>query len=236
METIGRIAEDHGLKAYAVGGCVRDWMRGVASTVDVDVTVEGSGTALAHHLGEAFGMPVRLHPQFGTATLELPRRGRWRAMRRRLDIATCRKETYREPAAYPQVSTGTLREDLRRRDFTVNAMAVALNPNRFGRLVDPFHGSRDLRKRQLRILHPGSFVDDPSRILRAARFAARFHVGLERRTARQMSRALANGLLGRLNRGRLRKEFERMAAEPHPLGALACLGRWLADASECGMR
>ncbi|HAM39971.1 MAG TPA: hypothetical protein DDX89_08285 [Candidatus Omnitrophica bacterium] len=231
LETIGRIADAHELKAYAVGGCVRDWMWGIVSTVDVDVTVEGNGMALAQRLGETFGVPVQSHPQFGTATLELPCGAPRRAMRRRLDIATCRKETYREPAAYPRVSAGTLRDDLRRRDFTINAMAMALSPDQFGRLADPFDGLRDLKKRHLRILHPDSFVDDPSRILRAARFAARFHLRLERHTERQMSRALASGLLGCLNRGRVRKEFERMAAEPQPLDALACLGRWLVEAS-----
>lgn len=231
LETIGRIADAHGLKAYAVGGCVRDWLLGITPTVDVDITVEGSGMALAQRLGETFGVPVQSHPQFGTATLELPCGAPRRAMARRLDIATCRKETYRKPAAYPRVSAGTLRDDLRRRDFTINAMAMALSPDQFGRLADPFHGSRDLRKQRLRILHPDSFFDDPSRILRAARFAARFRLRLERRTAHQMSRALASGLLGRLNRGRLRKEFQRMAAEPHPLDALACLGRWLVEAS-----
>jgi tRNA nucleotidyltransferase (CCA-adding enzyme) len=149
----------------------------------------------------------------------------------RLDIASCRKETYREPAAYPKVSQGTLRDDLFRRDFTINAMAMALNADRFGVLVDPFHGLRDLTRQRLRILHAKSFLDDPSRILRAARLAPRFHLHLEQRTARKVSWALARGLLGRLNRGRLRKEFERMAAEPNPRACLACLGRWLEASS-----
>ncbi len=226
LETIGRIAEEQGVRVYAVGGCVRDWLLGILSTVDVDITVEGDGIELAKRLGETFSVPLRSHAQFGTATLELPHR---RSMR--LDVASCRKETYREPAAYPKVSPGTLRGDLFRRDFTINAMAMGLNPDRFGVLVDPFHGLRDLKQRRLRILHPKSFVDDPSRILRAARFVPRFQLHLEPRSARQMSRALADGLLGRLNRGRLRKEFERMVAEPNPRACLACVGQWLAAAS-----
>lgn len=229
LETIGRVAEEQGVRVYAVGGCVRDWLLGISSTVDVDVTVEGDGIGLAKRLGEEFSVPLRSHAQFGTATLGLPGR---RLMR--LDVASCRKETYREPAAYPKVSRGTLRDDLFRRDFTINAMSLALNPDRFGRLMDPFRGVRDLKQRRLRILHPKSFVDDPSRILRAARFVPRFQLRLEPRSARQMSRALADGLLGRLNRGRLRKEFERMAAEPNPRACLACVGRWLAAAAQSG--
>ncbi|MBI4354159.1 MAG: CCA tRNA nucleotidyltransferase [Candidatus Omnitrophica bacterium] len=221
LETVGRVAQDQGVQAYAVGGCVRDWLLGITSTVDVDVTIEGDGIALAGRLAETFGVTPRAHAQFGTATLELPKR-------LRLDVASCRKETYREPAAYPTVSRGALRDDLFRRDFTINAMAIALNPHQGGTLIDPFHGLRDLRQRRLRILHARSFVDDPSRILRAARFAPRFGLRLERATAQQMFRALADGLLGRLNRGRLRKEFERMAAEPHPRACLICLGQWLA--------
>jgi tRNA nucleotidyltransferase (CCA-adding enzyme) len=232
LETIGRLAEEHGVKAYAVGGCVRDWLLGITSTVDVDVMVEGDGLAFAHRLGERFGVPVHPHTQFGTATLELPRAGKRPVRLMRLDVASCRNETYREPAAYPKVSAGTLRDDLRRRDFTINAMAVALQPHQVGQLVDPFHGWRDVTKRRLRTLHPRSFFDDPSRMLRAARFAARFHLDLEPCTARQMSRALTQGLLGHLNRGRVRKEFERMAAEPRPLKSLACLGRWLAEAAK----
>lgn len=231
LEAIGRMAQEQGVKAYAVGGCVRDWLLGITSTVDVDMTIEGDGIALARHLGGQFEVPVESHVQFGTATLTLPRTGKRGGRTMRLDIASCRKETYREPAAYPTVSAGTLRDDLRRRDFTINAMAVALHRRRFGCLVDPFHGRRDLTKRKLRTLHPKSFLDDPSRMLRAARFAARFHLDLEPRTACQMSHALGRGFLGRLNRGRVRKEFERMAAEPHPLECLACLGRWLASAS-----
>ncbi len=231
LETIGRVAEEEGVRVYAVGGCVRDWLLRIPSTVDVDVTVEGDGIGLAKRLGEGFNVPLRSHAQFGTATLELPRWGRRPARSMRLDVASCRKETYREPAAYPKVSPGTLRDDLFRRDFTINAMAMALNPDRFGLLVDPFHGLHDLNQRRLRILHPKSFVDDPSRILRAARFVPRFQLRLEPRSARQMSRVLADGLLGRLNRGRLRKEFERMVAEPNPRVCLECLGRWLAAAS-----
>jgi tRNA nucleotidyltransferase (CCA-adding enzyme) len=114
-----------------------------------------------------------------------------------------------------------------RRDFTVNAMAVALAPGAFGRLIDPFKGMADLKAKYLRILHPRSFVDDPSRILRAVRFAQRYHLTVEPRTRRALRRAVAAGMLERLNRGRWRKEFDRMTHEPRPLACLSLLAEWV---------
>jgi len=145
----------------------------------------------------------------------------------RIDVASCRKETYSEPAAYPKVESGALRDDLHRRDFTINAMATAIGPAEFAQLVDPFGGLADLRAKRLRILHPKSFIDDPSRILRGVRFVCRLGVTLEPGTGRAVREALADGLLARLNRGRLRKELERMVEEPDPVACLALLGRWL---------
>jgi len=220
LEKIGRLAQQQGMPAYAVGGCVRDWalaalppsaaFRGgpdgrrfrIRAVTDLDVAVEGDGIAFAKRAAGALGGSVTAHPQFGTATLQ--------RRRLRVDIASCRKETYAAPAAYPKVAAGRLRDDLFRRDFTVNAMAMALAPRAFGRLIDPFKGMADLKAKRLRILHPRSFVDDPSRILRAVRFAQRYHLAVEPRTRRALRRAVAAGMLERLNRGRLRKEFERM--------------------------
>ena len=217
LQSIGRIAEEAGMPAYAVGGCVRDWLLRRADGMDMDVTVEGNGIDVARAVASAFGGPVTAHPQFGTATVTLGSR--------RVDFATCRRERYAKPAAYPAVTPGTLEEDLFRRDFTVNAMAVALSPARFGLLVDPFHGADDLDHRRLRILHPRSFIDDPSRILRGIRFAERFGLRWEPHTARALREAMASGALGRLNAGRLHKELDRMLDEPDPS---ACLKRFAA--------
>ena len=214
LQRIGQIAEGQGVSAYAVGGCVRDWCRGITTVKDLDVTVEGNGIAMAHVLAHALGGTVTAHEPFGTATLQLP------GGKGRVDIASCRKEVYARPAAYPTVSAGTLEDDLFRRDFTVNAMALALNPGRFGALIDPFHGARDLRQKRLRILHERSFLDDPSRILRGIRFAQRFKLHWEVRTARAARSALAANALGRLNTGRLRREMERVIEEPDPLACL----------------
>ncbi len=215
LEHVGRIAETQGMSAYAVGGCVRDWLLGIRDSLDLDVTVEGQGIAVARAVAQTLGGSLTVHEQFGTASLRRPgRRGS------RVDFASCRKETYARPAAYPKVTAGTIDDDLLRRDFTVNAMALALHPGWFGQLVDPFQGARDLDRKILRMLHDRSFVDDPSRILRGVRFAKRFGLRWEARTAAAARTAIAHGALGWLNAGRLRRELERMCEEPDPVGCL----------------
>ncbi|MBI3325026.1 MAG: CCA tRNA nucleotidyltransferase [Candidatus Omnitrophica bacterium] len=234
LERIGRLAQEQAVEVYAVGGCVRDWWLNVPKVTDLDVAVVGDGIAFARAAAAALQAGVKPHEQFGTATLDLPAQPASRQRRRgqtpevfRIDIATCRKETYAKPAAYPRVSRSALSDDLFRRDFTINAMAMELVPGRFGRLVDPFNGRADLARAQLRILHDRSFIDDPSRILRAARFAQRYELQLEPGTGRCLRRALGDGVLGKLNRGRLRKELDRMVDEPDPVACLVRLGRWL---------
>lgn len=222
LEQIGRIAEARGTSVYAVGGCVRDWCLQMPRLTDLDVTVEGDGAALARVVARTLHGTLRVHPQFGTATVLLGPRGT-----RRVDVASTRKETYAKPAAYPRVTQGTLEDDLFRRDFTFNAMAVALNPGRFGALVDPFGGMEDLERRRLRILNPRSFVDDPTRILRGIRFAQRFEAHFDGVTAQRLKAAVQAGALGWLNAGRLGKELERMLHEPNPVACLKALGTHL---------
>ena len=254
LEQIGHLAEAQKVQAYAVGGCVRDWLLGLSETVDVDIAVEGDGVAFAQRLAQAFEGSIRVHPAFGTSTVMIrsdklslasseryPRRQAQQGQARqrssepfRIDVATCRRETYAKPAAYPKVAPGTLKDDLSRRDFTINAMAVALAPRDFGRLIDPFQGAKDLRQKRLRILHARSFVDDPSRILRGIRFAHRFGLRWERKTEQAMREALAAGALGWLNAGRLRKERELMAHEPRPDACLRRLEALQQDAETHG--
>ncbi len=211
LQQIGRMADRLGVPTYAVGGCVRDWLlRRPGGSTDLDISVEGSGIELSRAAGHELGGTVTAHEQFGTATLTLD------GTPARIDFATCRRETYAKPAAYPTVATGTLRDDLFRRDFTINAMAVALNRRRLGTLMDPFHGSRDLRRKELRMLHSRSFLDDPSRLLRGVRFLVRFGLHWELRTERAACEAVKAGAIGWLNTGRLRKELDRIAAEEHP--------------------
>ena len=227
LSAVGRCAESQGMTAYAVGGCVRDWLLGTTRTPDLDVAVEGDGIALARAVAQQLGGFCTAHAQFGTATV----------MRRggpRLDVATCRTETYARPGAYPRVSPGRIEDDLFRRDFTINAMAAALAPGRFGALADPFGGARDLRRRCLRILHPKSLLDDPSRILRGIRFRHRFGLSWEPATARGLREAMAAGALGWLNRGRLEKELALMQREPDPSACVQELSALMAGAAWAG--
>ena len=227
LQTIGRIADQRGMPAYAVGGCIRDWLLGIADTTDLDVTIEGDGIEMARAAAETLDGTVATHQQFGTATVLLQKAVDRQGIR--VDFASCRRERYAKPAAYPRVSAGTLEDDLFRRDFTINAMAAAIAPGRFGALIDPFGGARDLRTRQLRMLHERSFLDDPSRILRGIRFAQRFGLNWERTTQRAVQEAVSAGALGRLNAGRLRKELKRMWDEPDPRACLQQFAALLGD-------
>ncbi len=223
LRQVGRLAAARSLSAYAVGGCVRDWRLGITQAVDLDVTVEGDGIEIARQVAETLGGTVTVHQQFGTASVMFAQQThRWK-----VDVATCRSETYATPAAYPRVAPGTLEEDLFRRDFTINAMAVVIGPGRFGSLIDPFHGARDLSQRRLRMLHERSFLDDPSRLLRGVRFAQRFRLRWDAATLRAAREAIAAGALGWLNRGRLGKELERMLQEPNPLACFQQLASLL---------
>lgn len=225
LRRIGSLAAEQGAAAYAVGGCVRDWLMGRAQQVDVDVTVEGDGLGVAKAVARALDGRVQAHAPFGTATIELDEA---RPLQR-IDVATCRRETYAKPAAYPAVHPGTLRDDLFRRDFSINAMAMSISPKRFGELIDPFGGQADVQRRVLRVLHDRSFLDDPSRILRGVRFARRFGLGWDAHTHTLALDAIAAGALGWLNAGRLHKEFERMLEEPDPQACVSELARLLAD-------
>ncbi len=185
-----------GLPAYLVGGTVRDLLLGRARA-DIDVAVEGGGEMeLARRLGGA----VRVHDRFGTATV--------RTDGLEVDLAATRKETYARPGALPEVRPAPLADDLARRDFTVNAMAVPLAGK--PELVDPHGGLRDLERGELRILHDASFADDPTRALRAARYAARYGFALERRTAERLRAAD----LATVSRDRVEAELRKLAAEP----------------------
>src|SRR3989338_2965360 len=131
LQTVGQIAHQRGRSAYAVGGCVRDWLLGIPKTTDLDVTVDGRGIEVAHAVAETLRGTIVVHQQFGTATVVV-----WSTVHR-VDFATCRREVYAKPASYPRVAAGTLEDDLFRRDFTINAIAMSITPGRFGTLVDP---------------------------------------------------------------------------------------------------
>jgi tRNA nucleotidyltransferase (CCA-adding enzyme) len=140
-----------------------------------------------------------------------------------MDIATTRQESYAQPALLPTVQPASIEEDLSRRDFTINAIAVQLNSHQFGRVLDPYGGQRDLRARTIRVLHAGSFQDDPTRIFRAIRFEQRFGFRLERTTVRLLAQAASRNLIQRLSGPRLQNEILLLLAERDPVRAIARL-------------
>lgn len=224
LRVAGKIGESMGAPVYAVGGFVRDLMLGRVA-LDIDLVVEGEGIAFARRLSEETGGVLTVHEGFGTASIAgaatagdapLPA----------VDVASSRRERYERPGALPLVSPGDLADDLMRRDFTINAMALVLAPAGFGRLVDPCGGRHDLRRRVLRPLHPLSFVEDPTRLFRAARYAARLgaRFGPDGRAA--LALALRIGDFPALSGQRLRAEIDLLAAEAPATGAFDRALRW----------
>jgi tRNA nucleotidyltransferase (CCA-adding enzyme) len=226
LRVAGKLAEGLGTPVFAVGGFVRDLLLGRAAP-DVDLLVEGDGVVFARQLCEEIGGTVAVHRAFGTASIG-GARGPGGAPLGRIDIASARRERYDAPGALPVVSAAMVEEDLRRRDFSVNGLAVALQPSTFGRLLDPLGGRLDLSRRRLRPLHPLSFVEDPTRIFRAARYAARLGFRLEGTGIRAVRLALAVDDYPALSGQRLRAELDLMAAEPRGWRGFELLLRWRA--------
>jgi tRNA nucleotidyltransferase (CCA-adding enzyme) len=189
--------------AYLVGGAVRDLLRGT-DAVDLDLAVEGDARSAARALAERLGGSAREHERFGTATVRAPELT--------FDLATTRTETYDEPGALPRVREATLADDLRRRDFTINAMAVALGGDDLGHLYDPYGGLADLEAGAVRILHPDSFLDDPTRLLRAVRYETRLDFRMDEASERAARAALAEGALSTVSGTRVRDELMDLLA------------------------
>ncbi|HAJ56943.1 MAG TPA: hypothetical protein DCL35_04150 [Candidatus Omnitrophica bacterium] len=208
----GRFADQKGMGAYVVGGFVRDLFLGVAN-YDIDLVVEGDAIAFAEGFCEKFSLHAVTHKRFGTATIS--------GMEGfKADIASARKETYEKPAVLPAVSFGLIQDDLFRRDFTINAMAIAINASCFGRLMDFYGGQDDLKKGFIRALHPLSFIDDPTRILRAVRFEQRFDFKIERQTLSWIKEAVRRSMLHLVQKHRLRDELLLIFNEKMPLKPL----------------
>lgn len=209
MEAVGAIAAYQGYHLYLVGGAVRDLLL-ERSTFDVDLVVEGDAVALAQQAANVTLRKLVVYPRFGTATLHLDK---WN-----IDFARARSETYSRPGALPRVRPGSLTDDLFRRDFTINAMAVRLNPGCFGELIDIHGGIADLEQRLVRVLHKGSFIDDATRIWRALRYEQRLDFRLEEETLGLLKRDLP--MLDTISGDRLRHELELVLREEKPEKAL----------------
>ena len=204
---------------YLVGGTVRDILLGEPN-FDVDIAVDGDAIALARALAKALEGRVRAHAKFGTAVV-LYGEGQ------RVDVVTSRTEFYDAPGALPTVEHASIREDLFRRDFTLNAMAVSLKGEDRGRVVDPFGGRRDLEAGTLRVLHNLSFIDDPTRIFRGVRYENRYGFRMDEHTARLARGCIEMGLVGDLSSTRLREELIALLEEGdvhHSIPRLAELG------------
>jgi tRNA nucleotidyltransferase (CCA-adding enzyme) len=189
---------------YLVGGTVRDILLG-ESHFDLDIAVEGEGIAFGRALARALGGRAVPHEKFGTAVVK------WAGGR--IDVATARTEFYDEPAALPAVEQASIRQDLYRRDFTINAMAVSLKGGDFGRLVDPFGGKADLERGVIRVLHNLSFIDDPTRIFRAIRYEGRHGFRMDGHTVALARACVEMGLVGELSSARLREELKQLLEE-----------------------
>jgi len=208
LKLSGEIAENLGYGAYLVGGSVRDLLMG-EQNLDIDIVIEGDGIAFAQALSRRIAAKVKAHHTFGTAQIFLKTL--------RLDVATARTEYYESPAALPKVETSSIKKDLYRRDFTINSLAIRLNPHDFGLLMDFFGGQRDIKEKTIRVLHNLSFVEDPTRAFRAIRFSERFGFRLSKHTASLMKSAIEMGLFDRLSGSRLYDELLLAFHETNPV-------------------
>ncbi len=219
LKMVGVTAHRLGFAAYLVGGVVRDVLLKRPSC-DWDIVVEGDAIALGQSLVDKAKSRIVAYPQFGTATIHFHNR-------MTMDLVSARSEHYPHPGALPVVKKGTIKEDLFRRDFTINALAVALNPDSFGQLQDFYGGYDDLQNKRVRVLHEKSFVDDPTRILRAVRFAARLGFRLETKTLQYFKQAVDKKMPATVKMPRYFAEFRKIFSEEKPvecLRNLAALG------------
>ncbi len=208
LEDAGQLADRCEVSLFVVGGCVRDLLLGIEN-LDLDLVVEGDGIAFARKLGDMLHARVKVHERFGTAILLLPDGFK-------LDIATARTEYYEYPTALPTVEQGSIKKDLYRRDFTINALAVRLNGKGFGDVLDFYGGQRDLNDKVIRVLHGLSFVEDPTRVFRAIRFETRFGFRLGKDTAALIAGAVKMNLFHRLSGHRLLEELKLLLSERDP--------------------
>ena len=212
LSEFGRVGDGLGYAVYAVGGFVRDLLLRVEN-FDVDIVVEGDGIRFAEEFERKFHCRIRTHRKFGTAIILFPDG-------LKVDVATARWEVYDSPAALPTVESASIKMDLYRRDFTVNTLAIQLNPKAFGELIDFFGGVKDIKDKTIRVLHNLSFVEDPTRVFRAIRFEQRFGFQIGKHTQNLMRNAVTVGFLERLSGGRVLSELILILQEEVPLPAL----------------
>ncbi len=216
IKVIGSLADSQGIRAYLVGGFVRDIFLKIKN-FDIDIVVEIDGIRFASLLNKSLKGELLAHGRFGTAVINFKDF--------KIDVATSRGEIYPYPGSLPVVSAGSLGEDLARRDFSINAMALSINKNDFGFVFDYSDGLEDLKRKQLRVLHDKSFLDDPLRILRLARFKTRLNFSVQAKTLMLLRQAKKQNSLEGMQKHRIRDELILIFKEPQPEKTL----KYLAD-------
>lgn len=215
LELVEEAAAQRNLPLYIVGGAVRDLLL-ERPINDFDLTVEGDAPALARELASRHGGGVTVHTKFRTAKWFLPEALKDDLVT--LDLISARSETYKHPAALPTVAVGTIADDLRRRDFTINAIALRLDDSHFGELRDDLNGRGDLHRGLVRVLHAGSFIDDPTRLYRAVRYEVRYGFRIAEDTLRLIPEA--RPFVERLSPQRIRHEMDLILEEPDAVSML----------------
>jgi tRNA nucleotidyltransferase (CCA-adding enzyme) len=216
LRQIGRVATDLGCDAYVVGGFVRDLLLYRANE-DLDIVIEGDGIAFARAFAPLVQARVHSHAKFGTAVIIFPDG-------LKIDIASARMEYYKFPAALPTVEMSSIKLDLFRRDFTINTLAIQLNKEKFGILIDFFSAQKDIKEKVIRVLHNLSFVEDPTRVFRAIRFEQRFAFAIGKLTSGLINNAVKMDFLQRLSGRRVFTEMRLILSEENPTPAIVRLG------------
>ncbi len=191
-------------KAYLVGGVIRDIIL-KHNTKDIDIVVEGNAIKTGYELNKMLNGTLQVHKEFGTVSILKENM--------RIDLATARKEIYQYPGALPTVFKSNIIEDLKRRDFTINAIALSISKEHCGKILDPFDGIGDIRKKLVRILHKKSFIDDPTRIFRALRYKNRLNFKLEKNTENLINDAISKKMLEKISKQRIMNELKLVFAE-----------------------
>ncbi|MGQ9499304.1 MAG: CBS domain-containing protein [Dissulfurimicrobium sp.] len=204
----GEVADMDGFQVYVAGGFIRDILLRLPN-MDIDLVVEGNGIAFARRLAERFSARVRVHEKFQTAVIIFQDGFK-------VDVATARWEYYEYPAAMPTVEFSSIKLDLYRRDFTINAMAIKLNPKEFGLLIDFFGGQRDLKEKTIRVLHSLSLIEDPTRAFRAIRFEQRYKFRISRHTLKLIENAIRLNIFKELSGKRILNELKLILNERDP--------------------
>ncbi len=212
LRQAGQTGDREKIPVYTVGGFVRDLLLGIEN-FDLDLVVEGDGINYAQKLALCTGGDLRIHHAFGTAELKIPQGYR-------IDIASARAEFYSQPGALPKIRYSSIKQDLIRRDFTVNAMALGLNGDNFGQIIDFFRGEKDLESGLIRVLHNLSFIDDPTRIFRAIKFEQRYYFTIEPHTERLIKGAIKNNILEKISAERLLDEMVTLLNEKRPISSI----------------